>query len=155
MTFDPNGLEDFLPCPHCKINVIHDPKNHRVIPPDRLDCRVSKQIFKINTKEFTVTNDQLVNEIVIISKTVKELLKLQGHVRVIHNNSLNFHNRIEALEKAEMRRIAYIKGLAEDIVLIFDALKEKGIITKERATTEELPELEKVEEKPTENENNN
>lgn len=129
-TFDPQGLRQFCACPYCKVNVAHDTINHKIIFPDRLDCKVCKMIFKIKTKELTVTDDDIVNQIEMIKKVnndvVQQLNLNTKNIMRIQNNWINLKKRVEALEASDMKKTEWIKGLSEDIIALTKEIKKLG-----------------------------
>lgn len=113
-------------CPHCKVNVAMDKKYHEIVQPDRLVCKVAKLVYKVQEKTVTVTNDQIMNNILVLSdayaKFVGELDSVTKNHTIIQNNLLNLKNRIEALENQRIKELKMIQGLALDVVSIVQAL---------------------------------
>lgn len=121
-TFEQFNPDDII-CPRCQIKVLDDPVNHRLVSQDRLDCRISKTIFRIAGQEdIQITNDQITNQILMVARTVKGLEKpinqLLYRMKIQENNTKFLHTKYleQAQLIAKLRLIIKNLGGNSDIV---------------------------------------
>ena len=103
-SFQPYDPESIM-CPHCNVPVIRDHSgNHKLIAGDRIDCKIAKTIYRITaSEEIRLTDNQILNQIVMVARTVKGLEKpindLFQRMSTQENNYNNLNKRLIEFQK--------------------------------------------------------